>query len=207
MHAYLLIGRGGLDVNIKKIIGKENQTIYFNLQKIDDVRELQALLKFKGGEKRYFVLKDFQNASVEAMNAFLKMLEEPGKNIYFILCANTEKNILETITSRCNVIRLGHQPNTKSLKYTKNFLDKKMSSKLNTLHKISGREDALDFLNNLIEGGHAMIKKNYKKYNNLTGIISSAIETKKEVEMNANITIAFTKLSLDLVSLCESNYN
>lgn len=47
-------------------------------------------------------IEKFNNASA---NAFLKILEEPPKNTYFILSCSNLKNILPTIRSRCYKIR------------------------------------------------------------------------------------------------------
>ncbi|MBN1168809.1 hypothetical protein JXA63_02865 [Candidatus Woesebacteria bacterium] len=199
MHAHLLIGNRGVEKKIEDIVDKDSKPINFSLQKIDDVRSLQSLTKFQGKEKRYFVLKDFQNSTVESMNAFLKLLEEPGENINFILCASNDRNILETIISRCNVIRLGHSINSKDISSAKKYFRSHISFKLKTLHQINNREMALDFLTMLIEGGHALLIEDPHKYAKLSKVIRSAIEIRQNIINNANVTIALTKFSLDLV--------
>lgn len=50
-------------------------------------------------EKKIFVISNL-DSSIISQNKLLKILEEPPKNVYFILCANNSKSILETILSR-----------------------------------------------------------------------------------------------------------
>lgn len=47
-------------------------------------------------------IENFNNASA---NAFLKILEEPPKNVYFILSCSNLKNIMPTVRSRCYKIK------------------------------------------------------------------------------------------------------
>src|SRR5690625_7732943 len=42
----------------------------------------------------------------EAVNAFLKLLEEPSENVMFILTSSRPEQLLPTIVSRCQEIRL-----------------------------------------------------------------------------------------------------
>jgi DNA polymerase-3 subunit delta' len=51
-----------------------------------------------------------QEASPEAANALLKLLEEPPEGTYFVLCAADVESVLPTIRSRAVGLRLGHVP-------------------------------------------------------------------------------------------------
>lgn len=53
-----------------------------------------------------YVIHLVENMTPEAINSILKFLEEPGKNIYAFLTTNNENNVLPTIISRCQVLRL-----------------------------------------------------------------------------------------------------
>lgn len=44
-----------------------------------------------------------------AQNAFLKLLEEPPQNVYFILLCESAQKLLVTILSRCTVVRLKNE--------------------------------------------------------------------------------------------------
>ncbi|MFN4245971.1 MAG: hypothetical protein ACK4F9_07505 [Brevinematia bacterium] len=49
---------------------------------------------------KFVVISDFDKATVEAQNAFLKILEEPPKGVFFILTTSNYNNVLPTIKSR-----------------------------------------------------------------------------------------------------------
>jgi DNA polymerase-3 subunit delta' len=51
-----------------------------------------------------------QEASPEAANALLKLLEEPSEGSYFVLCAADVEEVLPTIRSRAVRLRLGRLP-------------------------------------------------------------------------------------------------
>ena len=61
---------------------------------------------FESKGKMIYVLHLVENMSVEAVNSILKFLEEPGSEIYAFLTTNNENNVLPTIISRCQVLRL-----------------------------------------------------------------------------------------------------
>lgn len=76
--------------------------------KVDMVRELQRSLSLTPYEasRRVALLLRFQEANENAQNALLKTLEEtPGKAV-MLLTADTAENLLPTIVSRCEQIRL-----------------------------------------------------------------------------------------------------
>ncbi len=76
--------------------------------KIDPVRQLIYDLTLKPVEARRRVarLLRFDAANVEAMNAFLKTLEEPPANVVIVLTAESADALLPTIVSRCEVLAL-----------------------------------------------------------------------------------------------------
>jgi DNA polymerase-3 subunit delta' len=76
--------------------------------KIDQVRELQHTLALSPFEACYRValILRFEEAHSSAANAMLKTLEEPPAQVIVILTANSSENLLPTIVSRCEIIRL-----------------------------------------------------------------------------------------------------
>lgn len=76
--------------------------------KIDQIRELQHTLSLAPYEARYRVaiILRFEEAHVSAANSMLKTLEEPPDHVVVILTANSGENLLPTIVSRCEVLRL-----------------------------------------------------------------------------------------------------
>lgn len=73
------------------------------------VRDIHSFLKplYRSGSARWKagVIRDAERMTIEAANALLKILEEPPTNTIFILTASHEKNLPETIVSRCQILR------------------------------------------------------------------------------------------------------
>jgi DNA polymerase-3 subunit delta' len=80
--------------------------------KIDPVRQLIYDLTLKPVEagRRVAQLLRFDTATTEAMNVFLKTLEEPPGQAVILLTAESADNTLPTIVSRCQVLPLRPLP-------------------------------------------------------------------------------------------------
>jgi DNA polymerase-3 subunit delta' len=80
--------------------------------KIDAVRDLQRSLSLAPYESRYKValLLRFHEANANAQNALLKTLEEAPRHVILLLTADSAEDLLPTIVSRCEVLRLRPQP-------------------------------------------------------------------------------------------------
>lgn len=77
--------------------------------KKDDVQEIEKRFEMKAFESKgimIYVLHLVENMTVEAINSILKFLEEPTTEIYAFLTTNNENNVLPTIISRCQLLRL-----------------------------------------------------------------------------------------------------
>lgn len=74
--------------------------------KIDQIRRLTKELSYPPYESimRVVVLEDVQTMRREAANSLLKTLEEPPENNLLILTAEASREILPTLTSRCQVV-------------------------------------------------------------------------------------------------------
>jgi len=75
---------------------------------IDQIRDLQHQLSLKPYASKYKIgiILEAQRMTVEAQNALLKTLEEPPTHSVLILTAPSTKQLLPTIISRCQVVRL-----------------------------------------------------------------------------------------------------
>lgn len=58
------------------------------------------------GRRTIVILSEIQTMRRESANAFLKLLEEPGENLMFIVTATGSHQLLPTIVSRCQQIQL-----------------------------------------------------------------------------------------------------
>ena len=73
--------------------------------KVDDVRDLVASIKFPPMEGRYkvYIIDEAHQLSRDAMDAFLKTLEEPPDGVVFVLATTELEKLPITIASRCQV--------------------------------------------------------------------------------------------------------
>lgn len=131
-HAYLLVGKDLLSaakkfaqwVNCDKLCGeclscnkikknshpdviilsKEGQTSIG----IDQIRDLirTAHLSPLESAKRIYIIDKVEDMSLPASNSFLKILESPPSYLIFILLTRSLVNVLPTIASRCQIVRV-----------------------------------------------------------------------------------------------------
>ncbi len=80
--------------------------------KIEQVRDLQHALSLSPYESSYRIalLLRFEEANANAQNALLKTLEEPNPRVILLVTADDPENLLPTITSRCELLRLRPMP-------------------------------------------------------------------------------------------------
>lgn len=77
----------------------------FTVETAEALSEEAALRPVEGTEK-LFVLSDFSEATPQAQNKLLKILEEPPEGVYFLLCASNESAVLPTVRSRTEKLRI-----------------------------------------------------------------------------------------------------
>lgn len=73
---------------------------------IDAVRSLYKRTRSKQVGKQVVIIDHAETMGIEAQNAFLKLLEEPSKNVIFILLAPETEALLPTVLSRTQIIAL-----------------------------------------------------------------------------------------------------
>jgi len=179
MHAFLLINS-----NPNEFAKKQNaKVIPFTLQKMEDARELKKFVKFSFAEKTAIVIKNIDTITPEAGNAFLKNLEEPNKNLIYILTADNLKNVLPTIVSRCQIVKLSTvyslQP---TVNKTVNYKD---------VLNIKDRTEAIKFIENLIYLDHEKnIFQNQENY----------LQSLKNLKANGNVSLQLLNLVVKMNS-------
>ncbi len=74
--------------------------------RIGAIRELRRNLSLSNPlpGRKFVIILNAEEMRIEAQNALLKTLEEPRKNITFILLATRKEQILPTILSRCQIL-------------------------------------------------------------------------------------------------------
>jgi len=73
---------------------------------VDVIRRLYGMTKTIETGTRLVVIDYAERMGVQAQNAFLKLLEEPGVNTYFILLTHTPSKLLATIRSRVQLVEV-----------------------------------------------------------------------------------------------------
>ncbi len=199
MHAFLVtsLNEAKIEEEITKLLASLNSKPYpFEIAKIEDVRALESFTKLALSENTTLIIKNLHQASEAAQNAFLKSLEEPQEKLSFILTANSPSSLLPTILSRCQLIEISTTPKASGaqLEAAKKFFDMSKGEKLIYISKFSKRENAIQFLEDLLVAGHALMLTNPK----LSNALEEAQNTLLALRANANPTLQLTNFVLQL---------
>ena len=120
-HAYMFegidgIGKRKFSLELSKILldieNIENSPDYINIYpdgnsiKIAQIRKLQTDIIVKPHKKyKIYIINQAESMTIEAQNALLKTLEEPPEYAIIILITSNKEAILDTIKSRCEIIK------------------------------------------------------------------------------------------------------
>ena len=76
--------------------------------RVDDIRKIINDLNKSPikKDKRFIILDDIDSFNINSLNALLKIIEDPGKNNFFILINNKSNKLLNTIKSRSIEIKI-----------------------------------------------------------------------------------------------------
>lgn len=116
-HLYIFHGpRGCGKTTLARLIAKKVGTAKGDIYEInaadktgiDDVRPILAAAPFSPmmGSSKVYIVDEVHRLSPQAMDAFLKVLEEPPKHCYFIFCTTEIVKIKATILSRAKVFEV-----------------------------------------------------------------------------------------------------
>lgn len=180
MHSYLIIGD-----NVTALQEKLGATtLEFPLQKINDARELGKLVRLSFSKPTLIVCRNIHEATEEALNAFLKNLEEPQENIYFALTSPSLSLVLPTIVSRCQIIR-----NKKSETFEKpDFIEMNNMQKIDFVSKIKDRGEAIKLVKDLINYLHQ--EKDFKNMELL-------LKTHTRLNASGNVNLQLSNLAIN----------
>lgn len=139
----------GNSLDIIEIDGASNRGV-------DDIRGLKesAYLSPINLKKKVVIIDEVHMLTKEAFNALLKILEEPPKNLMFILCTTDDNKIPETVLSRLCQIRFV-KGNTESLR--------KSLLKIITGENIKIGEEAIDMLLSRSDGSFRNLQRNFNE--------------------------------------------
>lgn len=204
MHAYLIVGNNQKEVEslVNNLIKKlKVEPLEYPLVKIKDVRDLGSFTKLSIKKSTAILIRNIDNASMEALNAFLKNLEEPQKSVIYVLTANTIQNLPATIISRCQILKAQKKKelNKEDEKKITSFVKSNKIEKLQIISKIWGRNDATDFVENFILFSHSLLIKTKNKHLSLSKNMKNASVILKNLKANGNIQLQLTNFVLGLV--------
>ena len=146
-HAYMFEGPSGVGKNtlareLSRILLEMenlfNSPDYIEIKpdgnsiKIAQIRKMQTDILVKPYKSyKIYVFDEAQKMTVEAQNALLKTLEEPPKYAIIILITNNKESLLDTIKSRCEIIKFTPIPIKEIADYlVKTGVDEKRASLL-----------------------------------------------------------------------------
>ena len=89
-----------------KILGVQNKQGEIRVDDAQEILKSLSLKSYEGGYKMVIVWMA-EKMNVTASNKLLKLLEEPPEKTVFILIAENEEDIIQTILSRCQVLHFG----------------------------------------------------------------------------------------------------
>lgn len=92
----------GVDLDVK-VFPKNGEKLL-----VADSNEIvsEGFIKPVNLPNKVFIINNFDRSTEEAQNKLLKILEEPPKNVYFLLSAQNEEKVLPTIKSRCDKVKI-----------------------------------------------------------------------------------------------------
>lgn len=167
----------------------------FPLAKIADTRELRKITKLSFNSPTAILINNIDLATEEAVNAFLKSLEEPQENISYILTANSLAAVLPTIVSRCQVIKIANSE--KRIAYSGNaekFLELTTGEKLALIDKIKDRGEAQVFVQNSIEVSHFNLLNSVKNRSKTAMNLEILIKTLNNLKLNGNVGLQLANM-------------
>lgn len=120
-HAYLFEGIDGIGKTtfakefakyLLKVEHIENSPDYINIDpqgasiKIAQIRSLQTDVIIKPhGDYKIYIINNAEKMTIESQNALLKTLEEPPEYVIIILITSNKNSLLDTIKSRCDIVK------------------------------------------------------------------------------------------------------
>ncbi len=137
---------------------------------IEQVKELLLKLSLKQTEEQFVVIRPADKLGLEAANALLKNLEEPGEKLHFVLITDKPSRLLPTILSRAMIyflksgdefsLEINAEPKTREL--AKKLITAKSTELVPIMTEITSKKDGvrnytLDILSVAIE----MLYKSY----------------------------------------------
>ena len=124
--------------SFKTVSNKSNLNFYLididEEKKNIDISQIRQLISYLNkssfnNKPRFVLIDNIEFLNINSLNALLKILEEPGSNVFFLLI-NNNKKISSTILSRCINFRISLS-NNENLKIIDKLLSEEYKDKIN----------------------------------------------------------------------------
>lgn len=167
-------------------------------RKLEDIKDVIENVKYPPQEGKYkvYIMDEVHMLTQEAVNAFLKTLEEPPLNVIFILATTDPQKLPVTILSRCQKFDFRRIKSSEVFNRLRTIVDKggifADDKSLNLISRIcdGAMRDALSVLDQAISMGSGKVEYNsvvdmlgLVKNENLFHLIDSIIEKNVELAM------------------------
>ena len=162
---------------------------------IDMIRHLIETTSKQPFEGRWTVavLFDAHAMTVEAQNAFLKVLEEPPSSTVFILVTEFPDRLLPTITSRCQAVRFGYLDDDAVAEFLVRFF---------SVGKGEARRRAVLAMGD-VERAVRMGDEDFERYSRKAASIIRAVVSRKSVDILAQAEdLAFGMSREEVLEVC-----
>ncbi|MDA2922662.1 hypothetical protein MYX07_05370, partial [Patescibacteria group bacterium AH-259-L07] len=118
---------------------------------IERIRNLTRMFSQEplAGKYKVAIVEDAHNVTTAAANSFLKFLEEAPKNTVIILTSSSFYTILETVRSRCQILRFSLPPKAELITFLKDKFGIRTKEAMDILYLSNGRPGlAIEFYKN-----------------------------------------------------------
>jgi DNA polymerase III subunit delta' len=94
----------GLRPSITGDDSSKNRNAFYSVKYFNEEIRKVSYYKPNEGQKNIVIITNVEKMRKEVANGFLKLLEEPGENLMFILTTDNPNVLLPTILSRCQIV-------------------------------------------------------------------------------------------------------
>jgi len=148
-------------------------------RKLEDIKDIIENVKYPPQEGKYkvYIMDEVHMLTAEAVNAFLKTLEEPPANVIFILATTDPQKLPVTILSRCQKFDFRRIKTTEIFERLRNIVDNQGifadDKSLNLIGRMSdgAMRDALSILDQAISMGEGKVQ--YENVLDMLGLVTN----------------------------------
>lgn len=177
--------------------------------KIDSIRSIRRDVNIVPNEGKFkvYIIKFADRLTVQAQNAFIKVLEEPPKGVIFILLCKNINSLIGTILSRCEVF-IDQRQNPESYDYELCELARQIicaslqKDKLKVLEIISGlkldRIYIQNFVDEILKGYLSHVEVTTQNANEVLEKLGNLKRVSEALRLNMGLNLLLGYLSVVL---------